>query len=51
MDATISIGGQSRAVRVLTTRKHLRSPVTGQPVLVLEQTSLGGFCRRRWSGS
>ena len=43
MDATISIGGQSRAVRVLhDTGNTLRSPVTGQPVLVLEQTSLGG---------
>ena len=37
MDATISIGGQSRAVRVLhDTGNTLRSPVTGQPVLVLE---------------
>ena len=44
MDATISIGGQSRAVRVLhDTGNTLRSPVTGQPVLVLEQTSLGGL--------
>ncbi|MFR7894186.1 MAG: hypothetical protein ACLU38_09050 [Dysosmobacter sp.] len=31
------------------TGNTLRSPVTGQPVLVLEQTSLGGLrCRRRW---
>ena len=52
MDATISIGGQSRAVRVLhDTGNTLRSPVTGQPVLVLEQTSLAGFCRRRWNES
>ena len=44
MDATISIGGQSRAVRVQhDTGNTLRSPVTGQPVLVLEQTSLGGL--------
>ena len=41
---TIRFGNRQTAVRVLhDTGNTLRSPVTGQPVLVLEQTSLGGL--------
>ena len=44
MDVTVSLQGRRQRLRALhDTGNTLRDPVSGQPVLVLEQTSLGGL--------